>query len=212
MVQAVIRLVLLCAVLAVFAFCSAGCSQQTVQTLIKTAAVKALKNTSDESLRKMFEQANKQCPQRMDAFTTLEEIVMIEDNRVEYRYKVNAAGKQLASRLDTNAMQQAFVDNMKGNPMAVAIAERDLAIDHIYNDESGNYVLSYTIDRAVLDGTADPSHTPRSNPYGTPPVKTAVDSAFYADTSDSASDRPRKIKTAAGVPGIQSNPFFSSGK
>lgn len=211
MAQAVRRLVLPVIALACFVLPNTGCSKAGFKGALQNAGVRMLRNSSNESLQEMFEQANKSCPRRMDAFTTLDEIVMVDGNRVEYRYIVNAAGRQLASQLNKNAMRKAFVDNMKGNPMAVAIAERDLAIDHIYNDESGDYVLSYTINRSVLEGTAQATGSSKSNPYGDSPAKSAVDSAFYADTREPVTTPPAS-GSSASVPGMRTNPFFSGSR
>lgn len=211
MALAVRRFVLPVIALACFVVPHAGCSKSSLKCALQKAGAQMLKNSSDQSLEEMFEQANKACPRRMDAFTTLDEIVMVDQGRVEYRYIVNAAGKQLASRLDKDVMKQAFIDNMRGNPMAVAIAERDLAIDHIYNDEAGNYVLSYTIDRAVLAGGAQPTRTPQTNPFSAKPARSTIDSAFYADTSESTST-PSTSGSSPNTPGLRTNPFVQSSR
>lgn len=168
---------------------------------LRKAGAKVVENSSDETLRQMFEQANAECPVKVDIFTTLEEVEMIDDTRVEFRYLVNDAGRKLTSRFDKGAMKRSAVEHMKGNPMAVAIAERDLSIEHIYLDSSGNHLLSYTINRAVLDGDLEPVGQPMSNPFdvrtvatndihtATEAMKTRIDSIESAAKEATAASR-----------------------
>jgi hypothetical protein len=126
---------------------------------------KAMEGLSDEELRNIFEAANAACPVRMDEFTTLEGVEMVDDKRVEYRYVMNDEATKIASRLDRRAMKKSAVDHIKGNPVAIAIAQRELVAEHIYEDSAGNHVISFIINRAVLEGDLEPTGSQQSNPY-----------------------------------------------
>lgn len=207
--------------LACFILPHGGCgdlAKMGMKGALQKVGAKVVEGTSDEALRNMFEQANAACPTRMDAFTTLEEVEMVDDTRVEFRYLVNDAGKKLASRLDKRAMRKAAVDHMKGNPMAVAIADRDLSIEHIYEDSAGNQILSYTINRAVLDGDLDPIGTERSNPFDVTTVKADAESSVVLhdleeETTEEEATLPQDLSPAHSTDnptGLRSNPFFNT--
>ncbi len=126
---------------------------------------------SEQDIRQMFEQVNAACPRQTDQYTTLESVKMIDDRRVEYRYKVTREGKNILRRIDKEVLRKAAVDHTKGNAMAVAIAERDLTVEHVYEDAFGSHVLSYTINKQVLAGNYYPLGEEKGNPFATSTVK-----------------------------------------
>lgn len=128
-------------------------------------AASATADSSDDAIREMFAQANAACPTRMDKYTTLESVTMIDDQRIEFHYKVNNEGKNLARRFDKQALKKAAVNHVKGNRMAVAIAQRDLSIEHIYEDAFGSHILSYTINKQSLAGNLNPLGREQENPF-----------------------------------------------
>ncbi len=188
-----------------------------VKEAMREVGAKVVEGSSDKDLMKMFETANAACPTRMDAFTTLEDIKLIDEQRAEFRYIVNDEGKQLLTRVNKRMLKKAAVEHMKGNAIAVAVAERDLSIEHIYEDSQGKHLLSYTINRAVLAGDLDPIGDEQANRFG---VKTV-----NADAADSVLEEnvkpapivepplPQKFqmprRTKDNPAGVQGNPFFS---
>ncbi len=219
----------------------AGCGE-----IAKLALKGTLKSTDSpaergepvEAIHELFEQANAMCPKRMDAYTTLESVKMIDDRRVEYKYRVNNEGKNLARQFDKDLLRKAAIKMMKGNAMAVAIAKRDLSIEHIYEDAFGGHVLSFTINRQVLQGNPYPVGSEQENPFGVQTVSAKSSDDVTADpiaassaetelappTNDSATDKeplavepepepalPEMFKPARSKEnpaGIRSNPFF----
>jgi hypothetical protein len=191
-----------------------------------------------EELRQMFEQVNELCPKQMDAFTTLESVKMIDDRRIEYKYRVNNEGKSLARRFDKDLLRKAAIKMMKGNAMAVAIAERDLSIEHIYVDAFGGHVLSFTINQQVLRGNPYPVGREHENPFGVQTVSAKSSDDVTVDPIVAPSEEteladPAKSAGAASEPlpvepepepelpqafkaersednpaGIRANPFF----
>ncbi len=165
-----------CGVLFVAAACCAttGCGKVAKMALkgtLENVGAEIVDNSSDDSIRQMFEQADALCPTRMDAYTTLESVKMIDDRRVEFRYQVNNEGKNLARRFNKDLLRKAAVDHMKGNAMAMAIAKRDLSVEHIYEDVFGGHILSYTINKQVLAGNDYPTGDRRTNPFNVQTVK-----------------------------------------
>jgi hypothetical protein len=139
----------------------------------------------------------------MDAYTILQEIKVLDDHRVEFRYLVNEQGKQLTSGLSQCAMRTAAVKAMQGNPLAVAIAERDLSVEHVYNDASGNRILSYTIDREVLAGRQPLQGTSQSNPFDVTTVSTAAtNDAVENDVSSAVAAEPGSEPVPVDTPDI----------
>jgi hypothetical protein len=187
----------------------AGCGD--IKGAIQAVGAKVVEESSDETIRGMFEAANDACPTRMDAFTTLEEVEMIDDQRVEFHYLVNDAGKKIASRLDKRAMKKAAVDHMRGNVMANAIADRDLSIEHIYEDSAGNHILSYTINRAVLAGEMEPNGSEQSNPFEVTPVKASAAQNVVAKVkaeskNEAKAELEREAENAVKEPPVEEKP------
>jgi hypothetical protein len=212
-----------------------GCGEVAkmgVTGVMHKVGAKVVEGSSDEDLIKMFEQANEACPTRMDAFTTLVEVKLIDERQAEFRYIVNDQGKQLLTRINKRTLKQAAVDHMKGNAMAVAVAQRDLSIEHIYEDSRGSHLLSYTINRDVLAGNLDPVGDERSNPFDVTTVKAeATDSVLQEEQEEVESapiveqapieeqapivepplpqkfESPKRSKDNPA--GVQGNPFFT---
>ncbi len=169
---------------------AAGCGD-VANIALKGTLAKVVDSSSDEAIRSMFEQADAACPTRMDAYTTLESVKMIDDKRVEFRYKVSNEGKSLASRFNKQVLKKAAVAHMKGNAMAVAIAKRDLSIEHIYEDVFGGHILSYTINKQVLAGDLDAAGDKQTNSYEVRTVKAeAMQSADLASAEEAAAGDP----------------------
>ena len=200
-----------------------GCGQNGVRGILQQVGAKAVERSSEDELRKMIDSTNDLCPQRVDAFTTLKEVELIDDTNVEFRYVVNNAGKKFAARFDKRALREAMVEHMRGNAMAVAIAERDLSIQHIYHDELGGHVLSYTINRAVLAGDFDPLGAEKSNPFDVQTVQAdAADIVADPALQEPAVEQPPAKKkppmprhfkgskrSKENPAGVQSNPYFN---
>jgi hypothetical protein len=194
----------------------AGCSDIAKMALEKIGE-SAVSGTTDEGMRRLFEQADAACPRRMDAYTTLENVEMIDDTSVEFRYLVNDAGKQFMSGMEPQKMRKNAVESMQGNAMAVAIADRDLSVEHIYEDAAGDRILAFTINRAVLDGDEDALGKKRFNPFD---VEALVESALFADPKKSSIGQgeigpevamPQEFRPTSDHPaGLQSNPFFAA--
>ena len=195
----------------------AGCSDIAKMALQEIGA-SAVSGTTDEGMLRLFEQADAACPRRMDAYTTLENVEMIDGTSVEFRYLVNDAGKQFMSGMDPREMRKHAVENMMGNAMAVAIADRDLSVEHIYKDAAGDRLLAFTINRAVLDGEEDAIGRKRFNPFD---VEALVESALFADPKKSSIAQGEAIGQEVAMPqefrptsdhpaGLQTNPFFTA--
>jgi hypothetical protein len=90
--------------------------------------------------------------------------------------------------------------------MAVAIAQRDLSIEHIYQDSRGNHILSYTINRAVLEGDDDPIGSERVNPFHVENVKAdAAAGIVQSDPASSARIFPAKASESNVEPSQQTS-------
>ncbi len=131
---------------------------------------KVVNKSSDEDIREMFRKTNDQCPIKMDAYTTLERVTMLDDKNIEFYYKVNDKGRKLVKGLSKERMRKNAVEHMKGNAMAVAVAERDLTIVHVYEDRFGGHILTYTINKDVLNGQ-EPIGKEQGNPFAVKTVK-----------------------------------------
>ncbi len=164
--------------LALLSVLSVGCGDLTnifLEGSLQSVAANSVRCSSDETIREMFETANAACPTRIDQFTTLESIEMLDDRRAVFRYRVNHQGKRLANRFNKRDLKAAVVKQLLGNPMAVAIAERDMSIEHIYEDSAGNHLLSFTINKQVLDGNPYPVGEQRENPFGVTTVRSSAE-------------------------------------
>jgi hypothetical protein len=120
--------------------------------------------------------------------------------------------------MDPREMRKHAVENMMGNAMAVAIADRDLSVEHIYKDAAGDRLLAFTINRAVLDGEEDAIGRKRFNPFD---VEALVESALFADPKKSSIAQGEAIGQEVAMPqeyqstsdhpaGLQTNPFFTA--
>lgn len=213
--------------LLVFSCCLlCGCSdivKTGMSGVMQAVGAQAVEGCSDEDLVKMFKRANDACPTRMDAFTTLEEVKLIDQGKAEFRYIVNHQGKQLLTRIDKQTLKKSAVEHMKGNAMAVAVAQRDLSIEHIYEDTRGNHLLSYTINREVLEGNLSPVGDERSNPFTATTVRAEETESVLEDQTPSSATAapqtiskpmlPQQINSPNGrednPAGIHGNPFVS---
>ena len=149
-----------------------------------------------EDVRAMFEQVNAMCPKQMDEYSTLESVKMIDDRRVEYKYRVNNEGKSLARRFDKDLLRKAAIRMMKGNAMAVAIAERDLSVEHIYEDAFGGHVLSFTINQQVLRGNPYPVGREQENPFGVQTVSATPSDDVTVDPVVTSSEKAERVEPA----------------
>lgn len=152
---------------------------------------KVVSKASDEDIREMFRKTNDQCPVKMDVYTTLERVTMVDEKNVEFLYKVNDKGRKLVKGISKERMRENAVQHMKGNAMAVAVAERDLTIRHIYEDRFGGHVLSYVINKAVLEGR-EPIGDEQANPFSVKTVKAeaaknVTEPAVEAETTETES-------------------------
>ena len=200
-----------------------------VKGAMQKVGAHVVEGASDEDLMKMFKQANEACPRRMDAVTTLVEVKLIDERQAEFRYIVNDQGKQMITRINKRSLKKSAVEHMKGNAMAVAVAQRDLSIEHIYDDSRGSYLFSYTINRDVLAGNLDPVGDERSNPFKVSTVKAEAtqtvseEEVKQTSTAEQTSiaepapivepPLPQQFKapkrTKDNPAGVQGNPFFT---
>ena len=199
-----------------------GCGKGAMAMLTaarEKAGAHVVNNSSESDIRKMFQQANDQCPTRIDEYTTLVEVTIVDERNIEFHYKVNDAGKRLTAGLDPNVMRHRMVASIKNNEMAVAIAERDLAIHHIYEDRFGGHLLSYIISRDVLNGNMHPSGRQQPNPFAGSSGSMATQSSPQpplrnASTQSEAPNLPTRIrhrkKTRSNPAGVENNPYFQS--
>tara|TARA_R110002049_G_scaffold2750_8_gene22151 strand:- start:65308 stop:66027 length:720 start_codon:yes stop_codon:yes gene_type:complete len=132
-----------------------GCQrvgETVLRSVVPGASIRNIEDASPDQLVEMIEQTNEQCPVAMDAFTSLEHIKVIDDLNIEYQYSVNQKGSRLVGDMDANLLRDIAVEQMKGNAMAVAVAERGLRVRHVYRDETGQPLLQYTIDQQSIAG------------------------------------------------------------
>lgn len=177
-----------------------------VTGVMQKVGAHTVEGCSDENLIEMFEQANEACPTRMDALTTLVEVKLIDKRNAEFRYIVNDQGKQLLTRINKRTLKKSAVEHMKGNAMAVAVAQRDLSIEHIYEDSRGNHLLSYTINKQVLEGNMDPVGEERANPFNATTVKAkATDGVLEERVESAATVQP--TPTAEQTPSVERPPI-----
>lgn len=193
---------------------------------IQQVGAKVVEGSSDEALLTMFEKANAACPRRMDAYTTLVEVQLIDPGKAEFHYVVNDQGKTLVKKVSKRALEKAAVEHMRGNAMAVAVAERDLTVEHIYEDKRGRQLLSYTINREVLQENLGPRGMKQAVSSDVKTVKAGsddlvVDADVGVDESESEKTPARIVKppmpkqfrapkrNKSNPAGVQGNPFFS---
>lgn len=153
---------------------------------------KVVNRSSDEEVREMFRKANDQCPVKMDPYTTLARVTMVDDTNIEFYYSVNDKGRRLVKGLSKDRMRENAVQHMKGNPMAVAIAERDLTVRHIYEDQFGGHILSYTINKAVLNGQ-QPLGDEQGNPFAANTVKATADEVVTEPAEEAEASEPESV-------------------
>ena len=165
---------------------------------------KVVSKSSDDEIREMFEKTNKQCPVKMDAFTTLERVNMIDEQNIEFHYKVNDKGRRLVKGISKERMRQNAVEHMKGNAMAVAVAERDLSIQHIYEDRFGGHILTYTINKAVLNGEGFQADQ-QANPFAVNTVK-AEPEAVVATEPTEATEAAEAAETSEATETTETSP------
>lgn len=174
---------------------------------------KVVNKSSDDDIREMFSKTNDQCPIKMDAYTTLERVTMLDDKNIEFYYKVNDKGRRLVKGLSKERMRKNAVQHMKGNAMAVAVAERDLSIIHVYEDKFGGHILSYTINKSVLNGQ-EPIGEQKGNPFAVTPVKakpTVKATEKVAEKVDDQSGESEPVgeeteEPVKAAPELESNP------
>lgn len=195
----------------VFTLMLSGCDGKSFRDFVGNGNVERAQKMTDDEILKMFKEARRICPRRVDPFTTLEDIVVLDDTHIEYRYKVSQQGSLLVQRMDAKALRSQAIQGMRENKMAVAIAEKDLDIQHVYENHAGAIILSYTINKDVLEGR-EPIGAEQSNPFMTKNVKATSDDnvATPAATGPTAVQPyvPAK-RTESNPAGVQGNPFFS---
>ena len=148
-----------------------GCSQDALMALrdvAEKAGARVVDGSSDDDILEMFRKANRNCPTRMDEYTTLVEVKIVDEQTIEFHYRVTDTGKRLVSRMSPDLVKRKMVDVMKANEMVVAIVDRDLSIHHMYEDRYGGHVLSYMINREVLNGNLNPNGSEKANPFADP--------------------------------------------
>ena len=165
------------------------------------ASAKAVSEVSDEDVVRMFEQVNNACPRKVDKWTRLVEVKVLDDQSVEYRYEVSDTGKRMVSKASRKLIRQNMVQAMKGNPVAVAIAERDMVIEHVYKDRSGNKLMSFAITRSMLNGEASLEGFEADGPF-------AATSVSSEQAEPTLPQRMRPYLSSPDNPaGIHANPF-----
>ena len=184
-----------------------------------------VESSSDDEIRNMFEQADAACPRTIDVHTTLEHVKMVNDQHVEFHYKVNDQGMEMVTYFDKVSMKKSAVDHLKDNPMAVAIAERDLSVEHIYEDDIGTHLFSFTINKHTLAGDLNPIGETQSNPFNVQTVSAKEDESvnldrFFYQEEESDHEEQQEHVVADPIPvlprqaspdhggGVQVNPFF----
>ena len=189
----------------------AGCGELP-QAGIDQIGARAVAAPSDDSIRQMFEAADRACPRKVDPYTTLNEVKIVDDTNIEFHYVVDGAGAEFASRIEKKTLRAAMIDQMRGKAVARAVAERDLSIRHLYDDASGRRLLAYTIDRSAFDGASNPSGGRPGHSLGTTNVKAdasqnVVDPAAQSEPALPQQWRPTK-KSKENPAGVQQNPYL----
>jgi len=148
-----------------------GCDamlKDILETAVNDVAVRDVSLATGDQLNATLDQINQQCPIKMDAFTTLQRVEVIDDANVDYIYSVNQRGAKRIGNVKTRDLQAAVIEQIKGSVIAVAIADQGLVVRHLYRDESGGELLSYVIDRSVLEGNLDMLGQDHANPFAAP--------------------------------------------
>lgn len=183
-----------------------------------------------QKVMKMFRDADADCPTTVDQWTTLVAVNIVDERNIEFRYEVSDEGRNLVRRIPKEQMRRTAIAAMKRKRMVVAVAEKDLSIQHIYEDRYGSYVLSYTINRQVLDGNLYPTGSEKTNPFAADEkvVKKSVAEQIFATEvgmtreddvtfpkSGSDVNFPSQIKTSRrgnkdNPHGVHANPYLGS--
>ncbi|MGB7328676.1 MAG: hypothetical protein WBD31_27610 [Rubripirellula sp.] len=94
-------------------------------------------------------------PRKVDASTTLDKVIADNKKHIEFRYTVTDAGKTAAASNHGTSFQKIVTSMTSSDPLAKEAAFRKVAIEHIFNDESGSLITSI-----VADDHSPPSGMP----------------------------------------------------
>ena len=207
--------VLMC--VAVLGFCiTSGCDDLGI-VIKDEAGAKVVDASSRENVLEMFRNMNSECPVTMDEYTKLVRVDVLDDHNIEFRYVVNQKGRNIVKQLSKDWLRDNAIREMKKNKTVVAVADKDLSIQHIYEDHFGGHVLSYTINKQALNGNPFPIGSKRGNPFldgATPITPVSVDNAMPQSASKSV-DLPQKVTsprphTNDNPAGVADNPYFDA--
>jgi hypothetical protein len=130
-----------------------GCDQlakDVVRSGASRFAARAVTHSTPSDVREMLAKANARCPLPVDAFTTLQRIEMVDESTVSYFYLVDDRGSQMLAEIKARTLRRNAIEQMRGDPVAVAVTTHGLKVRHVYHDDEGRMVLCYTIDAETL--------------------------------------------------------------
>lgn len=116
----------------------------------------------------LLKRAMADSPRVIDPMVTLESVERPATQKLAFRYSLTKAGKIAATNSQGEPLRKVAVGMMSKDPLAVSAVKNHIAVEHIFNDESGSLVLSIVMDDAsdvALPVKAEPAKT-KSNVTG----------------------------------------------
>ncbi len=100
----------------------------------------------DKKLTEMAEEMNKNCPMRLDEYTSLKNVVALPNKTVQYNY-VLVGIKKAQVNLDTikKYVFAGALQNAKTSPDMKNFRDNDVTMKYHYSDEDGVYVTQYVM-------------------------------------------------------------------
>jgi hypothetical protein len=106
--------------------------------------------TADVPFPTLLKQSLEAEPRPIDSLVTLESVERPQTKKLAFRYALTRSGKIVAVNSDGDLLRKIAVDVMKKDPLAISAVKNKIAVEHIFNDESGSMVLSI-----VMNGATD---------------------------------------------------------
>lgn len=105
-----------------------------------------LKPSFEKQLPEMVSEMNKNCPLKVDEFTTLENIIALPNKTVQYNHTLIGMTKAEVN-LDTvkKYVYPGILQKVKSNPGMKIFRDNKVTLVYNYNDQNGEFVNKYVI-------------------------------------------------------------------
>ncbi|TWU36070.1 hypothetical protein Poly41_38230 [Novipirellula artificiosorum] len=107
------------------------------------------------SFRQIMDDENAKCPQKVEDYLTLQYVKPSGTGlfRYEFRYAVSESGRDEIRWGRRWALKAERVKELRNTPLGMAIFKYDLGLDHVFKDNDGIQMLSFTVNK---DDMGDP--------------------------------------------------------